>query len=252
MKGVALGILLLAPAAAAAQATAQQSAVGRVVVSDAAADQQVKTRVEQRLSERRVRGIKVAAQGGSVTLTGSIASAGAKQDLIADVLKVDGVKEIVSELTIGKAESDQKLAERIADQMRRSSYFTVFDDVEIGVDNGVVTLTGFVTQPIKSDDLARRASHVDGVQEFVNKLEVLPASLADDRLRSVIANTLYRDPTFSNYASQAIPPIHIIVRNSSVLLTGIVNSEVERRQAENIVRGISGIIGVQNALRVER
>ena len=216
------------------------------------ADQQLKTRVEQRLSERRVRGLKVAAQGGSVTLSGNIASAGAKQDVIADVLKVDGVKEIVSELTIGKAESDQKLAERVADQMRRSSYFTVFDDVEIGVDNGVVTLTGYVTQPIKSDDLARRASHVDGVQELVNKLEVLPASLADDRLRSVIANTLYRDPTFSNYASQAIPPVHIIVRNSSVLLTGVVNSEVERRQAENIVRGISGIIGVQNALRVER
>src|SRR5206468_4016526 len=179
----------------------------------ASSDQQLKTRVEQRLSDRRVRGIKVAAQGGSVTLAGAIASAGAKQDLIADVLKVEGVKEIVSELAIGKAESDQKLAEHIADQMRRSSYFTVFDDVEIGVDNGVVTLTGYVTQPIKSEDLARRASHVDGVQEFVNKLEVLPASLGDDRLRSIIANTLYRDPTFSNYASQAIPPIHIIVRN---------------------------------------
>ena len=81
---------------------------------------------------------------------------------------------------------------------------------------------------------------------------MLPASLGDDRLRSIIANTLYRDPTFSNYASQAVPPIHIVVRNSSVLLTGVVNSEVERRQAENIVRGISGIIGVQNALRVER
>ena len=215
-------------------------------------DQQLKARVEQRLADRKVRGIKVSAQGSSVTLTGNIASAGAKQDLIADVLKVEGVKEIVSELNIGKAESDQKLAERIAEQMRRSTYFTVFDDVEIGVDNGVVTLTGYVTQPIKSDDLARRASHVDGVQEFVNKLEVLPASLGDDRLRAIIANTIYRDPTFSNYASQAIPPIHIIVRNSSVLLTGVVNSEVERRQAENIVRHIPGIIGVQNALRVER
>jgi osmotically-inducible protein OsmY len=217
-----------------------------------AGDQQLKTRVEQRLSDRRVRGIKVAARGGSVTLAGTVSSVGAKQDLIADVLKVDGVKEIVSELTIGKAESDQKLAERVADQMRRSSYFTVFDDVEIGVDNGVVTLTGYVTQPIKSEDLARRAAHVDGTQDFVNHLEVLPASIGDDRLRSIIANTLYRDPTFSNYASQAIPPIHIVVRNSSVLLTGVVNSEVERRQAENIVRGISGIIGVQNALRVER
>ena len=228
-----------------------QGSGGRVL-SDPAGDQQLKTRVEQRLSERRVRGIKVAAQGGSVTLAGAVGSVGAKQDLIADVLKVEGVKEIVSELTIGKAESDQKLAERIADQMRRSSYFTVFDDVEIGVDNGVVTLTGYVTQPIKSEDLARRASHVDGAQDFINHLEVLPASLGDDRLRSIIANTLYRDPTFSNYASQAVPPIHIVVRNSSVLLTGVVNSEVERRQAESIVRGISGIIGVQNALRVER
>jgi osmotically-inducible protein OsmY len=215
------------------------------------ADQQVKTRVEQRLAQRRVRGITVAAHDGSVTLAGSVASVGAKQDLVAEVLKVDGVKEIVSELTIGRAENDRALAERVADQVRRSSYFTVFDDVEIGVDNGVVTLTGYVTQPIKSEDLAKRVSHVDGAQDFVNRLEVLPASLGDDRLRNIIANAIYRDPSFSNYASQAVPPVHIIVRNSSVLLTGVVNSEVERRQAENIVRGISGIIGVQNTLRVE-
>jgi osmotically-inducible protein OsmY len=218
-----------------------------------APDPQLKTRVEQRLADRRVRGIKVTVvRDGTIALTGSVGSAGAKQDLIAEVLKVEGVKEVVSELTIGRAESDQKLGERVADQMRRSTYFTVFDEVQIGVDNGVVTLTGFVTQPIKSDDLARRASHVDGVREFVNRLEVLPASLSDDRLRAIIANTLYRDPAFSNYASQAVPPVHIIVRNSSVLLTGIVNNEVERRQAESIVRHIPGIIGVQNALRVER
>ncbi len=218
-----------------------------------AADPQLKTRVEQRLDDRRVRGIKVSVvRDGTIALTGSVASAGMKQDLIAEVLKVEGVKEVVSELTIGRAESDQKLGERVADQMRRSTYFTVFDEVQIGVDNGVVTLTGFVTQPIKSDDLARRAAHVDGVREFVNRLEVLPASLSDDRLRAAIANTLYRDPAFSNYASQAVPPVHIIVRNSSVLLTGVVNNEVERRQAENIVRHIPGIIGVQNALRVER
>ena len=120
MKCVALAVLLLVPAAAFAQSN------GGRALSDPSGDPQLlKTRVEQRLSDRRVRGIRVAAQGGSVTLAGNIASAGAKQDLIADVLKVEGVKEIVSELTIGKAESDQKLAERIADQMRRSSYFTI-------------------------------------------------------------------------------------------------------------------------------
>jgi len=228
-----------------------QSGGGRTVAAPPS-DQQLKTRVEQRLSDRRIRNIKVAAHDGSVTLAGPVASAGAKQDLIAEVLKVEGVREVVSEITIGRAESDRALAERVADQVRRSSYFTVFDEVGIGVENGVVTLTGYVTQPIKSDDLAKRASHVDGVREFVNHLEVLPASLGDDRLRNIIANALYRDPAFSNYASQAVPPVHIIVRNSSVLLTGVVNSEVERRQAENIVRSISGIIGVQNNIRVEQ
>jgi osmotically-inducible protein OsmY len=235
-----LCVLTLAPAVYAGQVTA------------ASTDQQLKARVEQRLSERRVRGIKVAARDGSVTLAGPVGSVGAKQDLVTEVLKVDGVKEVVSELTIGRAENDRALAERVADQVRRSSYFTVFDDVEIGVDNGVVTLTGYVTQPIKSEDLARRVSHVDGAQDFVNHLEVLPVSIADERLRNIIANAIYRDPSFSNYASQAFPPVHIIVRNSSVLLTGVVNSEVERRQAENIVRGIPGIVGVQNTLRVEK
>jgi osmotically-inducible protein OsmY len=233
-------VIALAPVAA----FAQQAAAG-------SPDQQVKTRVEQRLSQKKVRGVKVAVHDGSVTLTGSIASAGAKQDVVTDILKLDGVKEVVAELTIGKAENDRALGERVADQVRRSTYFTVFDDVDINVENGVVTLSGYVTQPIKSDDMAKRASHVDGVQEFVNHLEVLPVSLADDRIRNVVANAIYRDPAFSNYASQAVPPIHIVVRNSSVLLTGVVNNEVERRQAENIVRNIPGIFGVQNNLRVE-
>ena len=215
-------------------------------------DAQIKSGVERRLAERKARGITVTAADGRVTLTGSVSSAGAKADLIADAFKVDGVKEVVSELSIGKAENDRTLAERAIDQVRRSPYFTVFDEVQINVDKGGVTLSGYVTQPIKSDDMARRVSHIDGVLEFTNRLEVLPVSPEDDRLRNVIANILYRDPTFSNYATQAVPPIHIIVRRSSVLLTGVVDSEVERRLAETIVRGVVGVLGVQNALRVEQ
>jgi osmotically-inducible protein OsmY len=219
----------------------------------AGTDAQVQMRVEQLLAQKKARGIKVMVTSGSVALAGKINSIGAKQDLVADLVKVEGVKEVVTtDLQISKAESDQKLAERVADQVRRSTYFTVFDDIEIGADNGVVTLTGYVTQPIKAEDMAKRASHVDGAQDFVNHIEVLPVSINDDRIRNVVANAIYRDPTFSNYASQAIPPIHIVVRNSSVLLTGVVNSEVERRKAETIVRSIPGILGVQNALQIER
>ena len=116
--------------------------------------------------------IESAESGLGVTLAGPVASIGAKQDLEAEILKVDGVKEIVSELTIGKAENDRALAERVADQVRRSSYFTVFDDVGIGVDNGVVTLTGYVTQPIKSEDLAKRADKVLRTETEMGSIKV--------------------------------------------------------------------------------
>jgi hypothetical protein len=77
--------------------------------------------VEQRLSQRRVRGIKVAARRQRHARGAGPGASAPKQDLVAEVLKVDGVKEIVSELTIGRAENDRALAERVADQVRRSS-----------------------------------------------------------------------------------------------------------------------------------
>src|SRR6187455_3170089 len=115
MRRHAAFLALTCALTAAAPLTAQQPPSG---------DQSVKLRVEQRLAERRVRGITVvSARDGSVTLAGPIPSAGAKQDLVAEVLKVDGVREVVSELSIKKSESDRALAERVAEQMRRSSYF---------------------------------------------------------------------------------------------------------------------------------
>lgn len=217
-----------------------------------ARDQDVKARVERRLAEKGVRGIKVDAAGGSVTLTGRIASAGDKQDLVSDVLEVAGVQEIVSELTIARSETDLALAERAATQTRHYSRFTIFDEIEVHVNDGIVTMMGYVTTPIKSQELEDRLSHIPGVQELVNKVEVLPASLTDDRLRNAVAAVIYRDPLFINYAQQKTPPLHIIVRNSSVLLTGVVNSEAERIKAESLARSVTGVVGVQSQLRVER
>jgi osmotically-inducible protein OsmY len=43
----------------------------------------------------------------------------------------------------------------------------------------------------------------------------------------------------------------VIVQYGRVTLTGVVISEVERRKAEVIVRGVSGVMSVENKLRVE-
>jgi osmotically-inducible protein OsmY len=53
----------------------------------------------------------------------------------------------------------------------------------------------------------------------------------DDRLRLQVAGAIYRDPVLSGYAMLALPPIHIIVENGHVTLTGMVNSAMEKQIA---------------------
>ena len=47
--------------------------------------------------------------------------------------------------------------------------FTVFDDVSVGVENGIVTLNGKVTMPYKRNEIEKRAAAVDGVREINNR-----------------------------------------------------------------------------------
>ena len=149
------------------------------------------------------------------------------------------------------ASADAALANRIADKIRGYVNYTIFDDVSVHVDGGLVTLVGRVTQPYKAKDLARIVSRVSGVVEVSNELGVLPVSIQDDRLRRSIARQIYRDPVFSRYAIHVNPPIHIIVERGQVTLTGAVNSLVERQKAEFIARSTFGVFNVENRLRID-
>jgi osmotically-inducible protein OsmY len=55
---------------------------------------------------------------------------------------------------------------------------------------------------------------------------------------------------FLGYSRLAHPPIHIIVERGNVMLTGAVRSNVEKRQAESIVRSTFGVLQVTNRLTV--
>jgi osmotically-inducible protein OsmY len=49
---------------------------------------------------------------------------------------------------------DVRLASDIARNVNTNTRFTIFDDLSISVENGLVTLTGKVTMPYKRDDIA--------------------------------------------------------------------------------------------------
>jgi hyperosmotically inducible protein len=109
--------------------------------------------------------------------------------------------------------------------------YTIFDDVSVGVNNGIVTLTGKVTMPLKREELAKRVAKVNGVQRVLDELSVLPLSPTDDRLRYQIARSIYRNENFPPYVHQFPGPIHIIVENGNVTLTGVVANDMDRQMA---------------------
>ena len=157
----------------------------------------------------------------------------------------------VSRVSWSSSVSDDVLANKVAERIRRYSNYTIFDDVSVSVDRGVATLSGRVTAAYKGKDMARAASRVKGVLEVNNNLSELPVSIYDDQLRRSIARQIYRDPVFSRYAIHVNPPIHIIVERGQVTLTGAVNSKLERQKAEIIVRQTFGVFGVENRLRID-
>jgi len=129
---------------------------------------------------------------------------------------------------------DLQVFNDISRTINNYTQFTVFDDVDVVVKDGIVTLTGAVTMPHKRMDIGKRVAKIDGVVEVRNQIDVLPASLSDDRLRYNVARSIYGNPHFWNYAIGPNPPIHIIVDHGRVTLTGVVNNETDRRIAQSL------------------
>jgi hyperosmotically inducible protein len=222
---------------AASPARAQQNGI-------TPADRELRAAIQRKLGDLE-RQVKVDVKDGGVTLSGTVPSLWAKEEAVRRALSAGRVPNVSSDLVIAKAENDAALAQQVGDRIRTYARYSVYDNLEGRVNNGVVTLTGAVSAPEKMPEILERVAKVKGVQGINNKAEVLPASQEDDRLRTAIVNAIYRDPAFENY-SRADPPIHVIVNNGHVTLVGIVRSQIERIKAESAARSVFGVLAFEN------
>ena len=132
-------------------------------------------------------------------------------------------------------------------------FYTSFDLVDFEVKDGVVTLSGFVTSPYKKSNFEKNIlKKVEGVSEVSNQIQVLPPSSFDDRIRYTVAVRLYNDDRLLRYnINRYRLPIHVIVRNGSVRLEGTVANKMDSRLVESNIRGITGIVSVDNNLKID-
>jgi hyperosmotically inducible protein len=144
----------------------------------------------------------------------------------------------------------QDLANQVRHQLVMIPYYGVFDDLGYSVDNGVVTLTGDVNNPVVKTDAERSVKRLPGVTQVVNKIKILPPSSMDNHIRAAEYRAIFGYSDLYRYAMGAIPSIHIVVDFGHVTLTGIVSSEADKNVAYIRANSVPGVFSVTNNLRV--
>jgi hyperosmotically inducible protein len=152
--------------------------------------------------------------------------------------------------------SNGQMSMLVSDEVRHQllllSNYGIFDwiECEINADRSA-TLRGQVTRPTLKSDAENALRKIESIPSIDNQIEVLPLSTSDDQIRIAVYRSIFRyeGPLF-RYATQSIPPIHIIVNNGRVTLKGVVATEADSQQAFMAANGVSGIFEVKNELRV--
>ena len=151
----------------------------------------------------------------------------------------------------GSAE-ENRIAREVRHELVMLPYYGVFDSIGYGVNGYDVTLTGQVTRDTLKHDAEDAVKHIEAVEHVDNKIEVLPVSPNDDRLRLAVFRAIYGDTALQRYDLGVIKPIHIIVKNGHVTLMGVVDNKGDKDIANIRANSVPGVFSVDNQLQVAK
>jgi osmotically-inducible protein OsmY len=120
--------------------------------------------------------------------------------------------------------------------------------IAVAVDDGVATLRGDVNTQFEKQEAERVALRIYGVEAVANDLVVRPPEPIepnDTELAQAIVDAL---------TWNALVPLHrvkVVVSSGWVTLSGTLEWEYQRTSAERTVRGVGGVKGVSNLIRLQ-
>ena len=144
-----------------------------------------------------------------------------------------------------------RLSHEVRHELVTLPYYSVFDNLSFVVSGDRVTLIGEVTRPTLKNSAENVVKDIEGVNGVENKIEVLPVSPNDDRIRRAEYRAIYSQPVLNKYALRAVPTIHIIVKNGNVELEGAVANPGDKNIAGIQAKSVPGVFSVTNNLRVD-
>src|SRR5689334_18210577 len=146
----------------------------------------------------------------------------------------------------------ERIIKEVHHELALQPFYSVFDNLAYKVTpDGTVTLMGQVVDPTLKSSAENSVKRIEGVTRVDNQIEVLPTSPNDDRIRRAVYRSIYGNDNLAPYSFRAVPPIHIIVKNGHVTLTGVVARQMDKQIAEMQAKSVPGVFSVEDQLQVE-
>lgn len=215
-------------------------------------DQKVQQEIQKQLSKDRYKGVTAQVQNGDVRLSGMVDKLYDKLQLEHKVSRMKGVDGVHDHIQVAGDVSDEQLRQQLAEKLRydRVGYGAVWNAINLGVQNGVVTLSGTVRNPVDKDSAMALVENTKGVKGINDELDVAPASPFDDDIRLRVARAIYGYGPLQRYAMDPQAPIRIAVENGHVALYGVVDNQMDRQLAEMRAKQVPDVFSVEDHLVV--
>lgn len=146
---------------------------------------------------------------------------------------------------------DARTENKVRKELVTLPYYGVFDNLAYKVDGGTVTLYGQVVDATTRKDAEKRVKKIEGIDQVVNNIQVLPVSGFDNTIRVRTYRALVRTGSLYRYFMGTNSSIHIVVSRGHVTLEGVVSNKMDSQLAYTAARTIPGVFSVTNNLQVE-
>ncbi len=165
-----------------------------------------------------------------------------------------------------------RIEKEVRKQILSLPQYGVFDYIHFAIKGRTVILDGQASRPTLKSSAENVVKKIEGVQTVDNRIEVLPLSPNDDRIRAAVYARIYSQPALQKYTSNRgggrwlsltrlttgitnDPPIgyhaiHIIVKNGNVTLKGVVDNSGDFAIAGMQANLAPGVFSVDNDLVV--
>lgn len=191
--------------------------------------------------------LDVSVRDGVVTVVGTVGTYAEKAVAQAAVRLVDGVHDLINGVTVKPTEamnpSDAELTAMVESILAWDA-LVAERDIDVSVERGVVTLTGTCLTAAQAQEAERAISHLAGVQQLENRIEMVNPEIDTDHVRGVIAHAL------TTRAVHQTSQVDVIVDGGQVTLAGRTQSAMEKRAIIGAVSHAHGVSNVRDELTI--